>query len=133
MLTIITPPRDLDDFGSGHYGASRGSRTHHGVDYAALPKSRLLSPVEGVVTKLGHPYADDLGYRYVEVTDMQEFKWRFFYVKPSVIVDDIIRLNSSLGFVQDLDLRYKGITNHIHLEIKNSDGNFINPSLLENQ
>ena len=84
------------------------------------------------MTKLGYPYSDNLGYRYVQVTDANDFDWRFFYVKPAVLVDQTIDIGTVLGFVQDLDRRYKGITPHIHLEIINSDGNYINPSLLEN-
>ena len=37
MLTIEPPLRGQDQWGAGHFGASRGSRTHRGVDFAAAP------------------------------------------------------------------------------------------------
>lgn len=127
MLTVLTTPRNIDSFGSGHYGASRGSRIHNGEDVNAAYNSVLLSPVVGVVTKLGYCYKNDASYRYVQVTDVDDFDWRFFYVKPSILMGATVELETKLGFVQNLDFRYKGISNHIHLEIKDKDGNFIDP------
>jgi murein DD-endopeptidase MepM/ murein hydrolase activator NlpD len=127
MIKLTAPERGLDSFGSGAYGASRGNHTHRGVDFSALPNSIVHASRGGKVTKLGYPYSDDLDYRYVQVTDAYGLEWRYFYVKPSVAVDDVIRTGDSIGFVQDLDTRYKGITPHVHLEIKDEDGTFINP------
>lgn len=127
MIKLTTPQRGLDSHGSGAYHASRGSRTHNGIDFAAQPKSYVHACVGGTVTKLGYPYADDLGYRYVQVTDTDGNDWRYFYVKPSVIEGDTINADDIIGIVQDLNPRYRDITPHIHLEIRDSDGQFINP------
>ncbi len=79
-LKVICPKRTPDAFGSGDFGASRdgGARTHNGQDYSAVPGSTVLSPVAGKVMKLGYPYGDDLSYRYVEIKDGENRRWRLF-------------------------------------------------------
>lgn len=127
MITITTPPRGSDSKGSGHFGAPRGSRTHTGIDYAAWPGSYVHAKKPGKVTKLGYAYADDLGWRYVEVTDENSNRVRYFYVKPSVAMGDSIQKGDIIGLVQDLTLRYRGITPHIHVEVKTPNNEYVNP------
>lgn len=129
MFELITKPkrRVADSYGQGHFGAPRGSRTHKGIDFVCHPGTRVCSPVSGEVTKLGYPYGDDLSYRYVEVIDQGFYKHRFFYVNPSVEVGQHVNEGDILGEVQSLDTRYKGISEHCHYEIKNPDGEFVDP------
>ncbi len=67
MIRILAKERVMDTWGSGHFGASRGERTHIGIDYACSPGSQILAPCIGEVTKLGYPYSNDLSFRYVEI------------------------------------------------------------------
>lgn len=120
--------RGTDQQGSGHFGAPRNGRKHNGIDYACDPGSAVFSPVCGVVTKLGYPYADDLSYRYVQVTTDDGKNHRVFYIFPTVHKGDTVGLDSVLGFSQRLN--YEGITQHVHYEIKDNSGNYIDP---ENQ
>ena len=85
-MKVIAPVRDHDTFGSGLFGASRdgGKRTHSGIDFACYPGSIVLACSSGTVTKLGYPYGDDPHYRYVEVTDHDLRRFRYFYVKFSI-------------------------------------------------
>src|SRR5690606_19387199 len=64
-------PRTWDHFGSGAYGASRdgGVRHHAGVDYVAEAGQAVKAPISGYVTRIGYAYADDLSFRYVEITN----------------------------------------------------------------
>lgn len=126
-MKILASQRKSDSFGSGHYGASRGSRKHSGVDYACYPKSKIFSPVTGQVTKLGYPYADDTSFRYVQVTTREGYDVRVFYVNPSVNLNDQVNENSIIGSSQELGKRYPEITEHVHLEIKGKNGKFVNP------
>jgi len=130
MLTIITPKRPPDGYGSGEYRAPRAGRKHNGVDFACYPGSELLSPVTGRVTKLGYPYRDDLTYRYVEITDSADMRHRFFYVSPLVDVGKTVMQGEPIGTVQDIAARYnkKPMTVHIHYEIK-KDGKYFNPEV----
>lgn len=113
----LLPLRGTDSWGSGAYGASRGSRKHKGIDYAAYPGTEVCTPVGGKVTKLGYPYGDDLTFRYVEVTAEDGYRHRFFYVYPRVGRGDEMAAGDVVGIVQDSTSRYKGITNHVHYEI----------------
>ena len=129
-LLLQAPERGNDAWGAGHFGAPRGTRLHVGVDYAALPGSRLLSPVHGTVTKLGYPYGDDLSFRYVEVTDTWGLRHRFFYVKPLVRIGERIEEGDVLGEVQDIVSRYPdppGMKPHFHYEIKDQHGDYLAP------
>jgi len=129
-LRIIAPVRDHDTFGSGLYGASRdgGKRTHSGIDFACYPGSIILASSSGTVTKLGYPYKDDPTYRYVEVTDHDLRRFRYFYVKPSVSMNQMIIKGGAIGKSQELNRRYPGITEHVHLEIKDQNNEFLDPN-----
>ena len=121
MLLTIAPPRGRDAFGSGHFGAPRGGRDHLGCDYACAVGTKVCSLTNGVVTKLGYAYSDDLSYRYVEVTDGGGYKHRYFYVSPMVLVNDRIYRTDVLGTAQDISARYddnlRKMRNHVHYEI----------------
>ena len=122
MILAYLPKRGTDDWGSGAFGASRGSRKHKGIDYACYPDTAIMSSIKGIVTKLGYPYADDLSYRYVEVTDNAGARHRYFYVEPELDVGDEVTIGSRIGRAQDIAARYpdpnKGpMKNHIHYEI----------------
>lgn len=131
MVTVILQKRLPDDFGSGEFGASRGSRTHRGIDYMCDPGAIVASPVTGEVTKLGYPYGDDLSYRYVEVTTEVGARHRMFYCEPGVKVGDLVASGDPLGAAQDIAKRYntdsKKMNNHVHYEIKAVHGAFVNP------
>ena len=70
--------RGTDVHGSGEWHATRGNRFHNGVDFSCYPGTRILAPVSGLITKLGYPYGDDLGYRYVQIeADDKDNHWRW--------------------------------------------------------
>lgn len=125
-MLIIPPVRKSDKWGQGHYGASRGKRTHRGVDLACYPGSKILSPVTGVFTKYGFPYGDDLSYRYVQITDIDGRDHRFFYVDTHMSIGAEVQAGEYIGKVQNLGGRYEGITEHIHYEVKH-EGKHIDP------
>lgn len=118
-----------DPAGLGTFGAIRGSRSHRGVDFLLRVREELLSPVTGTVTKLGYPYSDDLSYRYIEVRLMNGTKHRFFYVNPEHEVGAEIQVGTRLGTAQHIVNRYPniGMKNHIHYEIKDDKGRYIDP------
>lgn len=134
MLQVITPPRGVDAYGSGEFGAPRnGSHpTHRGEDYAALPGSQLLSPIRGRVTKHGYPYRDDLTFQYIEVTDGDLNRHRFFYTYPLVELGELVHEGDILATVQNISGRYQSsnktpMANHIHYEIIDDHGTYLNP------
>jgi len=62
-LKLTAPIRGLDSYGSGAFHAPRGSRIHQGIDLLAAVGSKVHAILDGTVTKLGYPYADDLSFR----------------------------------------------------------------------
>ena len=130
LVTTVTEKtlqlRGIDGYGSGAYRASRGSRLHSGLDFKLEAGSTLLSPVEGFVTKLGYPYAKHLEYRYVEVSNAG-LRHRFFYISPLLELNDKVSIGDGLGVSQDLSLIYPKMVNHLHYEIKDEDGEYLDP------
>ncbi len=101
-----------------------------GVDYVCKPGWLAVTPVGGVVTRLGWCYRDTQEYRYVEVTDVGGLRHRLFYVKPlaGLSIGQRVDIHDPVGVVQDIAARYPEITPHIHYEIKRQDGTYVKPA-----
>jgi murein DD-endopeptidase MepM/ murein hydrolase activator NlpD len=144
LPVIRTFVRGQDRWGSGEFQAPRGDRVHNGIDIVTPPGSEVLAVSAGKVTKIGFPYSQaepELGFktenerkrwqlkaalRYVQVSTKTGQDVRYFYVDPDVRVGDQVAVGRTLGFVQDLQPIYQGITDHYHFEVK-WDGNYVNP------
>jgi murein DD-endopeptidase MepM/ murein hydrolase activator NlpD len=111
---IIPAIRGSDKQGRGYFGAPRGNRTHIGVDFVARPGDPVRAFLGGIVSKLGFPYADKPQFRFVEVRRPNGDAIRYFYVSPTVQVNDQIAPGEMLGTCQELP--YEGITQHYHVE-----------------
>lgn len=126
-------PRGHDGFGDGWFGARRdgGSRDHEGVDYTATAGQAVSAPMSGYVTKIGYAYAGDTDLKFVEITNPAlGYAARAFYVDPSVEVGQTVRLGDTIGKVESLQDHYRGITNHVHLEILAPGGDRVNAAKL---
>lgn len=129
---MIKPPvRACDKWGCGYFGASRGNRTHNGVDLACYKGSVVLALKAGLVTKIGYPYDPNdkkKGHlRYVEVLTGEGEHMRYFYICPSVRVNEMVDVNDEIGTAQGLLSIYPEITDHIHFEVKNANGDILDP------
>lgn len=127
MIKTITPQRTNDKYGSGAYQAPRSYGKHNGIDYTVLPASLVLANVCGLVVKLGYMYSDDLSYRYVRIKTPLGYIVRYAYVEPEVELGAKVCKGDILGSVQDIAARYEGITPHIHVDVKDPQGNYIDP------
>lgn len=118
-----------DAAGDGRYGAPRGARTHKGIDFECLPGQVLVGGVSGNVTKHGYCYKDDLTWRYVQVTDFDGVRHRFFYVDPLVPVGEVVGPETAIGVAQDITRRYpdQGMMPHVHYEVMNDSGDYFDP------
>lgn len=119
--------RKCDHYGCGHFGASRGQRRHNGVDLACPSGAEVQSPITGVITKHGIVYSDDHFWTYVEVS-ADGYAFRLFYVKPTLPAGTRVSTDTVIGHSQSLKTRYPKITDHIHFEIMNSRGDYIDPT-----
>jgi murein DD-endopeptidase MepM/ murein hydrolase activator NlpD len=132
MILAGLPIRS-DSWGSGEFAAPRSNRfgRHLGIDYACYPGTVINSLTEGVVSKIGFPYANE-EYRYVEVRDSGGFHHRYFYITPSVKKGDVVRVGDKIGTSQDIAGRYQSkkrdpMDNHVHYEILNRERDKHNP------
>ena len=111
--------REHDGWGSGHFGDSRdgGGRVHEGVDYIGISGQRVVAPITGYVTKIGYAY-EGSSLRYVEITNPAlNYVARAHYVVPSVEVGDVVQMGTKIGALASLQKKYRGITDHVHLEL----------------
>lgn len=108
-----------DAMGAGTFGSHRTGHIHQGTDYQAAPGVMVYSPVAGRVVRFGRPYATDDRYSLVEVHG-DGYAIKLFYVAPlaTIAPGTIVSPGTPLGTVQDLALRYPGITNHVHVEVR---------------
>ena len=94
---------------------------------ACPPGTEVGSPVRGQVTKLGWPYGDKPDIRYVQIV-AEGYQYRIFYVDPSVAVGDWVELGEVIGTSQRLASMDRGGTQHVHFEIKNGAGEYVDPT-----
>lgn len=124
--------RGEDTYGSGAYGASRsgGRRRHRGADYVAEPGELVHAPIAGQVTRTGFAYRNDERYSFVELQDHAQGRTvRVLYVGPDIAIGDVVQAGDPIGRAQDLSMRYpRGITNHVHVEMRDSPGFRVDPS-----
>jgi peptidoglycan LD-endopeptidase LytH len=123
--------RGMDAFGSGNFGAVRdaGKRRHHGVDYVSQPGAEVLAPLSGKITRIGFAYSGREDLQYVEVVNPEtHLTARVLYVSPTVAEGDLVSAGDALGVAQDLTDRYPGITNHVHVEMRDAQRRWIDAS-----
>ncbi len=123
--------RACDPLGCGKFGASRGDRTHQGVDVVTAVGQSIMSPISGIVTRFPVPYSDDARYRGIEIKGSL-YTVKIFYVTPLVNVGQSVKSGEKIGIAQDLIAKYGSqITNHVHLEVRETQtGKLINPENL---
>lgn len=111
--------RGSDDWGSGAFAASRGSRLHKGRDYLCDPGAAIRAPMEGRIVRIGFPYSGE-EYRLVELLSGAVL-WRFFYVAPAVAPGAFVPALTIIGHSQDIGKKYvrgdrEPMPNHVHVE-----------------
>ena len=108
-----------DKWGDGNWDAPRKTRLHKGIDYSSKSgATKVLAPASGIIDKLGFCYSDDPSFRYVQIRSDAGFVIRLLYVMPLKKIKDKVTQGEVVGVVQSLDSRYKGITTHVHTEIR---------------
>lgn len=125
--------RTADAYGEGHYGASRGRRTHDGSDYISQPNQSVEAPISGKVVRISRPYASGVDANVlqgVEIEASDGTKCWVWYIEPTVnIVNQVVQAGTSIiGKAKTLTNRYKnGITDHVHVRIHTRFGTPLNP------
>ena len=117
--------RGCDDYGCGAFGAERdaGGRRHEGVDFDATAGQAIDAPISGFVRRIGYAYPGDPRFRFIEIENPAlHYEARVFYVDPQVREGQAVHVGQPIGQARNLELRYRGITNHVHLEIERIGG-----------
>lgn len=128
-LTKSNKLRVEDLHGKGHFNAPRGDHKHQGIDIITVTNEPVFSPIDGVVTRYPFPYPTDLSFKGIEIKN-DTFSVKIFYLKPAVKQGKNVKQGDIIGYAQNLTKKYKGITNHIHVEVRNKVGSIINPETL---
>ena len=125
--------RGTDAYGSGHYGASRGTRTHDGADYISVPGQHVTAPLSGKVTKISIPYSSGIDATVlsgVEIVASDGTTCWLWYMQPAEnIVGSVVKAgNDIIGTAKTLQNRYKdGMIDHLHLRIHARDDTKVDP------
>lgn len=126
--------RGSDSYGGGHYGASRGRRTHDGVDYISTANQSIEAPLSGRVLRISRPYASGIDANVLEGVEIEASdgtKCWVWYIQPTVnIVNQVVKAGKTIiGKAKTLTNRYtNGITDHIHVRIHTRYGSSIDPT-----
>ena len=126
-----------DGWGEGHFGASRGSRLHEGVDITGKRGCYVCSPVDGFVVREGKPYADGGPWDcYLLIREPSGAEWRLFYVKPLPgIVGTTVSKGQAVATLEDVGAKYgkhpvkKRMLAHCHVE-RWVNGQRIDPEII---
>jgi len=99
---------------------------HNGVDFIAIPGQIVIMPISGLIAREARPYSHS-NYSGVLIRN-NHIEVMMFYLEllPSII-GKWLEERDPVGTAQDISKKYPGITNHIHLSIKQID-----PELLLN-
>lgn len=118
--------REHDGFGEGHYGASRGSRKHSGIDVVTWC-DLVRAPFKGTILREARPYNKT---KSIEKQNMRgllfeshdkSIRLKMFYVSCSHIGAEFYK-GDTIGIQQTLQIAYppsdtKEMTDHIHVEV----------------
>lgn len=125
--------RGIDGGGNGSFGASRGTRTHKGLDVLAKKGDIVKAPFDCVINRLGFVYSGDYNYKLIEVTGTnvyKDYKCKIMYsvtnFSPS---KKEFKQGEKIGVAQDIAKKYTSVKNHLHYEIYNPKGVLVNPQI----
>ncbi len=134
---IVSPYQKMrnDSRGDGFFGASRGRRTHNGLDIVVTSGSAVYSPIEGVIFRKAYPYGTTRGNGQWEglvilgVGDYRGYEVKMFYTRPFVMGDYVFP-GDIVGVAQDISRKYSpAMIDHVHIEVRR-DGQLIDPAKL---
>lgn len=110
-----------DAEGDGHHGSRRGNRKHNGIDTKGKVGQPVYAPHEGIITRESLPYHDDLKWRGVQLVH-KRITSKLWYMRPlDGIIGRAVIAGQIIGTLQDIGLKYNGVTPHVHWRIVEID------------
>jgi hypothetical protein len=107
---------------------------HHGLDLAAAASSTVVAPVTGLV-ETRYYYREQTDYTYeIAITTPEGLRWEFHHIDPGTIPPEIEQLANQAGSLtagtvigRVYDASEIGIEPHIHINVIDLDGIYLNP------
>jgi hypothetical protein len=136
-LTLKNPTQGtirMDRGGSGMFDAPR-KRTnargeveryrHRGTDISCTPGQDVVSPIDGTIIRLAHPYANDSRFSGVNICNTTLTVTLFYVTVPPQHVGRHVRKGEKIGTAQDISKKYPdaGVTPHVHIAISSLSRN----------
>jgi RHS repeat-associated protein len=138
----LTNPTGLgirnDSQGQGHYGASRGSRIHKGVDFSTVVGQDIYAPIDGkVVYATGKSKGARIDFYPTNPSAAGFDMIRMLYVDRPAGVNAWgtanVQAGAAIGIAADLQTRgySSSVTPHIHLQIQRGTTSSGNPNWID--
>ncbi|XP_057673766.1 leukocyte cell derived chemotaxin 2, tandem duplicate 1 [Corythoichthys intestinalis] len=110
--------RGSDRWGEGYYGASRGGRSHQGLDINCEDGSVVYAPFDVTLNGKVIVYTDPTKEAINNGINMQGegLCFKFFYVRPDK-VSGTVNKGQRLGVMMNMQSVYPGITSHVHVQM----------------
>jgi len=108
-----------DSIGLGDFMSPRGNRLHRGIDLVTSAGHPVLSPCEGIITRIGICYESNPEYKLIVISE-RWFTHKILYIKPikSIKTGQHVNVGDQIAIAMDISKKYgdKMIT-HIHWEV----------------
>ncbi|XP_077590824.1 leukocyte cell-derived chemotaxin-2-like [Stigmatopora nigra] len=110
--------RGSDSWGQGRYGASRGGRSHQGLDINCDDGSVVYAPFDVTLNGRVIVYNDPKKAAINNGINMEGegLCFKFFYVKPDKVAGTVSK-GQRLGVMMNMQSVYPGITSHVHVQM----------------
>ena len=108
--------------GCGHFGASRGTRTHEGIDILCTVGGEVYAPFDGFVERKVKPYA---GWNFSGLQiNHGTFLTKIMYFLPVEGLENTsVAKGQIIGYCQDIQNKYGStVPRHLHVEVINTEG-----------
>lgn len=113
--------------GCGHFGASRGTRKHEGIDILCEVGGEVYAPFDGYVERKVTPYA---GWSFSGLQiNHGDFTTKIMYFLPVDGLENTqVVKGQIIGYCQDIQKKYgSSVPRHLHVEIIDNDGVHVDP------
>ncbi|XP_067879985.1 leukocyte cell derived chemotaxin 2, tandem duplicate 1 [Heterodontus francisci] len=114
--------RGIDSYGSGAYGAPRGSRKHLGVDVVCSDGSTVYAPFRGTLVRRANPYRNNNAINNGVLLEGSGYCVKIFYISPDRYSGSVSK-GERIGTLLNMQSVYPGITSHVHIQMCDTSTN----------
>ncbi|XP_001332975.2 leukocyte cell-derived chemotaxin-2 [Danio rerio] len=104
------------NYGCGHYGASRGSRKHMGLDIVCTDGAYVYAPFDVRIIGRAKPYGNNNAIDDGITLMGEGLCFKLFYVQPDLLSGTKFKYEK-IGSLLPMQKVYPGITSHVHVQM----------------